>query len=272
MNHYLTLMTTNDCLRSAPPTTPSVHLTTTAPPHASSMKSTLALLSFATLSTLASSATFDVDVEMMVADALASSKGVASGSPLLGHRRKLGASGKYAVLENFRGKACTSTKNVHQLVHLDECLTFTTGGQAAALAFTQMAVNKVGMSIWLSATCTGTAALTNLMADSTCAAALNPVGQNMTAISPYTLKDSDVMFDLYVTVPTRDLEMSVSLLFLSHSTHGSRVWACVHSHYFPLTAALLPFPICLLLRSHTRTGTLTALARSTSRSTRLRAA
>ena len=58
------------------------------------MKSTLALLSFATLSTLASSATFDVDVEMMVADALASSKGVASGSPLLGHRRKLGASGK----------------------------------------------------------------------------------------------------------------------------------------------------------------------------------
>jgi hypothetical protein len=109
------------------------------------------------------------------------------------------------------------------------------------------------------------------VANSTCAAALNTMGQNATAISPYTLKDSDVMFDLYVTVPTRDLEMSVSLLSLSHSTHGSRAWACVHSHYFPLTAALLPFPICLPLRSHTRTGTLTALARSTSRSTRLRA-
>ena len=186
------------------------------------MKSTLALLSFATLSTLASSATFDIDVEMMVANALASSKGVASGSPLLGHRRKLGASGKYAVIENFDGAACTSTKNAHQLVHLDECITFTTSGQTAAIAYTQMAVNKVGMSVWLGTTCTGAAATTKLVVNSTCAAALNTMGQNATAISPYTLKDSDVMWDLYVTVPTRDLQMSASLLSLFLSTHESR--------------------------------------------------
>ena len=219
-------------------------------------------------STLASSATFDVDVEMMVANALASSKGVASGSPQLGHRRKLSASGKYAVIENFDGKACTSTKNYHQLVHLDECITFATlSGTVTSLAYIQIAVNKVGMSVWMGTTCTGTAATTNLVANSTCAAALNTMGQNATAISPYTLKDSDVMFDLYVTVPTRDLQMSASLLSLFLSTHGSRAWACVQIHYRyrPLTAAPLPPPTCLPLRSHTRTGTPTALAWSTPR-------
>jgi hypothetical protein len=126
------------------------------------MKSTLALLSITTLATLASA----------------------------------GPSGKYALIQSYASTACTSTGNGHSLVHLDECTTMNMSGTIISLAYTQRAANTVAISSWMGSQCRGVAPSTSeVEAAPTCADALW-FNKTASAVSPYDIKDSDILWDL----------------------------------------------------------------------------
>jgi hypothetical protein len=108
------------------------------------------------------------------------------------HHRRLGSSNKYAYVQ-FYEDSCSRARQ-EALVHVEECTTSTSsGGSDVALWYRATATNEVSLDVWLGTTqCSGTPLSTTLSFSPTC-----NWHTNATATTSYSVKGTDVLYDLY---------------------------------------------------------------------------
>jgi hypothetical protein len=107
------------------------------------------------------------------------------------HHRRLGSSNKYAYVQRYEESCSRAGREL--LVHLEECVSWNSGGTDVAVWYRATATNEVSMDIWLGTTqCSGTPLSTTLVASPTC-----NWHTNATATTSYSVKGTDVLYDLY---------------------------------------------------------------------------